>query len=420
MSAPDAFVYIELDGELRLVGQLWVSATRTSQRASFEYDKDWLAKPLQYALGPALPSGPGMFFTAEGRNMFGAVGDSAPDRWGRKLITRAEIHRAREKGTKPRTLTEIDYLLGVSDITRQGALRFARSLGGPFVGEGNTVPPLVELGKLLSAAEEISEDADTNAVDEAVRILLAPGSSLGGARAKASIRDVDGTLSIAKFPEPGDEVEVTKWESVMLGLAHRSGIAVPISRLEHIGDRVVLIEKRFDRMGNTRVPFLSAMSLLNAKDGEPRSYVELADAVRQISLCPAQDLSQLWRRMAFSILASNFDDHLRNHAVVFVDGGWTLSPAYDLNPTPLHIKPRVLTTAVNVDGDTTASIELAIDAAPEFMMSESDARAAAREVAKAVSTWREQAAKTGISDREIERMSSAFQTTDMDIALLGR
>lgn len=343
--------------------------------------------------------------------MFGALGDSAPDRWGRRLITRNEARRARELGQTPRAPREIDFLLGVTDLVRQGALRFTKTSDGPFIAEDgpNHVPPLINLGELLAAARALDDDPDSVEADNAVRLLLAPGSSLGGARPKASVRDRDGALAIAKFPEKTDTVDAVRWEMVMLTLAERAGISVPGARIEMVGDTPVLLVRRFDREGDTRVPFLSAMSLLDAKDGETRSYVEIGDAVRRVASRASTDGPQLWRRVAFNILASNFDDHLRNHAVIYDEIGWRLSPAYDLNPVPRSVKDRLLSTAINIDEDTTASIELAIEAADEFLLSRDEARAIAGLVAKSIALWRGDAGRAGISAGEMERMESAFE-----------
>jgi serine/threonine-protein kinase HipA len=418
MTEPTAYVYIELDGVTRSVGRLWAHRDRNRERASFEFDREWLADPVHHALGPVLPPHEGAFHTAEGRPLFGALGDSAPDRWGRRLITRNEARRARAAGKTPRAPREIDFLLGVTDIVRQGALRFRVTEDGPFVApleleDGHAhVPPLIELPELLNAANALAEDPDSVEADNAVRLLLAPGSSLGGARPKASVRDQDGALAIAKFPDKADNVDVIRWERVMLELARRAGIDVTDARLHDVGASVVLIVRRFDRHGEARVPFLSAMSLLDAADGEQRSYVEIFDALRQIASAAAEDGAQLWRRLAFNILASNFDDHLRNHAVVYDGAAWRLSPAYDLNPVPAHVKPRELSTAINIDGDTTASIELAVEAAPEFFLKKNDAQHIAVEVASAVKDWRNVATEFGIPRAEVERMTSAFEHDD--------
>ena len=350
--------------------------------------------------------------------MFGALGDSAPDRWGRRLIARNEARRARDAGTTPRAPREIDFLLGVSDVVRQGAIRFTAVASGPFVapGDAEQVPPLLQLGELLAAARTFEGDPDSVEAERAVRLLLAPGSSLGGARPKASVRDRDGALAIAKFPESSDAFDVVRWELVMLTLAARAGVEVPVSRIEMAGDTPALLVKRFDRTGGTRVAFLSAMSLLDARDGDTRSYVEIADAVRRISSRASRDGAQLWRRLAFNILASNFDDHLRNHAVIHDGVGWRLSPAYDMNPVPRSVKDRLLSTAINIDGDTTASIEVAIAASDEFLLSRDQARAIAGEVALGLATWRDDAARVGIGAGQIERMESAFEHTEAELA----
>jgi len=266
--------------------------------------------------------------------LFGAIGNSAPDRWGRVLMRRAERRRAEREGRTPRTVREIDCLLLVDDETRQSALRFSEKEGGPFPAElgAAKIPPLIELPKLLSAAEHVVADQDS---DGDLKLLLAPGSSLGGARPKASVRDRNGHLAIAKFPNKGDEVNTVTWEAVALTLAEKAGIPVPEWRLESVGGKPVLLLRRFDREANTRVPFLSAMSMLDARDNEVRSYLEFVDALRQHGDAPKEDMKALWRRIVFSILISNTDDHLRNHGFLWTGPtGWRLSPAYDLNPVP--------------------------------------------------------------------------------------
>ena len=411
MSDPAAFVHIDLAGFVRPVGRLWIRAARGKENATFEFDPMWIADPVHHALGSALPPTRGAFHSGDGRAMFGPLGDSAPDRWGRRLIARNEARRAREGGRTPRVPREIDFLLGVSDISRQGAIRFTTAANGPFVAESgpNEVPPLASLGELLAAARAFEDDPNSVEADSAVQLLLAPGSSLGGARPKASVRERDGALAIAKFPEASDRSDVVRWEMVMLTLAERAGIVVSKARVEMVGGTPVLLVRRFDRDGGARVPFLSAMSLLDAQDGDTRSYVEIADAVRRIASRASVAGPQLWRRLAFNILASNFDDHLRNHAVLYDGNGWRISPAYDLNPVPRSMKDRVLSTAVTIDGDTTASIELAIQAAEEFLLTRDDARTIAGEVARSIAPWRDEAARAGIGAGELDRMETAFE-----------
>ncbi len=247
--------------------------------------------------------------------------------------------------------------------------------------------------------------------------MLAPGSSLGGARPKASVRDRDGALAVAKFPQKTDQTRAVLWEAVALKLAVTAGIAVAAWRVETVADRAVLLLRRFDRDGGERIPFLSAMSMLGASDREPHSYLEIADAIRQHGASPVEDLRQLWRRMVFTILISNTDDHLRNHAFLYVgNDGWRLSPAYDLNPVPADVGPRVLATTIDA-GDPTASLELAYGVADYFTLASGEARKIAGETGRAVSRWRQAAARLGLRKMEMDRMASAFDHADLKDAL---
>jgi serine/threonine-protein kinase HipA len=412
-------VYVDLQGTQHLAGRLWARMRKERENATLEYDPGWLKHAERFSLEPALKLGPGPFHTPSDKPLFGAIGDSAPDRWGRLLMRRAERRRAERERRTPRTVREIDYLMLVDDEARQGALRFVEQEGGPFLADQDQtkIPPLIELPRLLSAAEHVVDDKDS---DEDLRLLLGPGSSLGGARPKASVRDRDGHLAIAKFPNKGDEVNTVAWEALALTLARKAGIAVPDWRLESVADKPVLLLRRFDRDGGTRVPFLSAMSMLDARDDEARSYLEFVDVLRQHGAAPKQDMHALWRRIVFSILISNTDDHLRNHGFLWEGpAGWRLSPAYDLNPVPADIKPRVLTTAIDLE-DGTASLKLAYDVADYFELTTKEARAIARDVGNAVATWREEALGLGVSKAEIDRMASAFEHDDLKSAVAGK
>ena len=410
------FVYVDLDGSPVLVGRLWSRMRKGRDSATFEYDDSWLAHPARFSLEPALQLGPGPFVTTINKPLFGAIGDSAPDRWGRVLMRRAERRRAEKLSETPRTLREIDYLLMVNDEARQGALRFTNEPDGVFLAsnEITAIPPLVDLPRLLSAAEHISSDTDS---DEDLRLLLAPGSSLGGARPKASIRDRDGHLAIAKFSHRDDEIDAVRWEATSLSLAEKAGISVPQWRLETVSDKPILILRRFDRQEGFRIPFLSALSMLDASDNESRCYLEFVDALRQYGASPKVDMHQLWRRIVFNILISNTDDHLRNHGFLY-DGqdGWRLAPAYDLNPMPVDIKPRILSTAINLD-DGLASLRLAFQVKDYFDLSDHQAREIAFEVGQAVAGWREEASRIGLTGVQINRMASAFEHEDLRLAL---
>lgn len=421
----EALVYVDLEGTPHLVGRLWARVRKDKESATFEYAPQWLQHPARFSLEPALTLGAGSFHTPAGIPMFGAIGDSAPDRWGRALMRRMARRQAEREGRAGRTLQEIDYLLMVDDEARQGALRFSERAAGPFVfaeraagpflrePDALRIPPLFELPRLLTASERVIDDVDT---DEDLRLLFAPGSSLGGARPKASVRLGDGSLAIAKFPRKDDEINTVLWESVALALAARAGIAVPAATLEDVAGRPVLIVTRFDRRGACRIPFLSAMSMLGAKDNETRSYLEIVDVLRQHGAAPREDMEVLWRRIVFNVLISNTDDHLRNHAFLYEgQRGWRLSPAYDLNPVPTDIKARVLTTAITED-DTRASLDLAFKVAGYFEIADARARAIVKEVAASASGWRVEAARQGLVRPQIERMASAFEHKDMDRA----
>lgn len=236
----EVLVYVDLQGTPHLVGRLWPRMRKDRESATFEYDRSWLTHAQRFSLEPALKLGPGPFHTPSDKPLFGAIGDSAPDRWGRVLMRRAERRRAEREGRTPHTVREIDFLIMVDDEARQGALRFAEREGGPFLAAQGPqkIPPLIELPRLLSAADHVLNETDT---DEDLRLLLAPGSSLGGARPKASVRDRDGHLAIAKFPNKGDEVNTVLWEAVALTLGAKAGIPVPTWRLETISGRPVLL-----------------------------------------------------------------------------------------------------------------------------------------------------------------------------------
>jgi serine/threonine-protein kinase HipA len=416
MSDTEALVYVDLAGARALVGRLWSSAPKGRESATFEYDKTWLEHPERFALEPALTLGPGPQHTEAGKALFGALGDSAPDRWGRLLIRCAERKLAQREGRAARAPREIDFLLMVDDEARQGALRFAQKPEGPFLApaDADPIPPVVNLPRLLRASERVADDTDT---DEDLRLLLAPGSSLGGARPKAAVRERGGQLAIAKFPHKDDYTDVELWEALSLQLARNAGVDVPESRIENVVGKNVLVVRRFDRAGAARISFLSAMSMLGAKDNEPHSYLEIADAIRRYGAQPDADLRELWKRIVFTVLISNTDDHLRNHGFLYAGPrGWRLSPAFDLNPVPTDIKERVLHTSIGVD-DPTASLELAMEVAEYFGLSSDEATRVAGVVGAAVSRWRSEAGALGLNKAAIDRMASAFEHADLEQAV---
>lgn len=405
-------IWLDLAGTAVEVGTLWARVRTGKESASFEYEPAWLRRPGAFALDPELPLAAGRFHTD--RALFNAFTDPAPDRWGQTLLRRNERVRARREGRAPRTLFSVDFLTLVDDETRLGAVR-VREPDGTFLttAPGARVPPLVQLGRLVTAAARVAADED--GADD-IALLLAPGTSLGGARPKASIRDRDGTLAIAKFPRRDDDWPVTRWEAVSLELADAAGVEVPVHRLELVARRAVLVSRRFDRRSDgTRIPVMSALTALAASDGETRSYLELADVLRSSGSRVTRDLEQLWRRIVFNILISNTDDHLRNHLFMRDDVGWHLAPAFDLNPVPTDVRPRVHALAID-ETDQTASLERARSVAQYFGLTSRQAAEIARAVATAVRAWRRVAARHGITARQNERMASAFEHDDLAAA----
>ena len=407
----EILVFMELDGETVPVGTLWTRARGPRQTASFEYDRSWLARRDAFGIDPVLPPAPGPFHTD--RHLFNAFTDPAPDCWGQTLLRRNERRRAQAEGRQPRTLQEIDFLTLVDDETRLGALRFKDTGGGVFLtSTGRQVPPVVDLPRLLSATTRVIDEDET---DEDLRLILAPGTSLGGARPKATVRDTDAHLSIAKFPRRDDEWPVTRWEAATMALAKAAGVEVAPFQLRPVSNRTVFMARRFDRQHGRRIAFMSALTALEASDNEMRSYVEVAEFLRREGVAVNQDLSQLWRRIVFNVLVSNTDDHLRNHGFLRATQGWRLSPAYDLNPVPVDVKPRVHALAIDeIDG--TASLDIVMGIAPMFGMTGGTARAIAAEVGTAVRGWRDAATRIGITPNEIDRMSSAFDHDDLKAA----
>ena len=411
----DIEVHISLDGQDHAVGLARRNLARGAETVVFEYADDWLRNPAAFALEPALPLTRGSFPPPRHQAIFGSIGDSAPDTWGRQLMQRAERRAAEREGRQVRTLFETDYLLGVSDETRLGALRFRRVGEEQFQAPDKAgVPAVIELGRLMQVTERILRDEET---DEDLQIIFAPGSSLGGARPKASVIDQHGRLAIAKFPKETDDYSIETWEAVALTVARRAGIDVAEHELCTVAGKAVLLSKRFDRRDGQRVPFLSAMALTGSRDGERGSYPEIVDALASTGAQVKADAAQLYRRVVFNVLISNVDDHLRNHGFLWAGkSGWVLAPAYDLNPVPVDVKARVLTTNIDLD-EGTCSLDLVESAAEYFGLGQPTARAVIAEVAAATHTWRDVARKIGARASEIDRMASAFEHADLELAL---
>jgi len=408
-------VFIDGPTGTRRVGLLRRHPARGRETVTFEYAPEWLNARDRFAIDPELPLHPGPLAPGDNKPLFGVMSDSTPDNWGRNLMRRRERRQAETEGRDVRTLQEIDFLLGVSDPARLGALRYCREDDAEFQAPQETgFPDMFALQRLLAIAGRIEEGVET---DEDLQFIFAPGSSLGGARPKAGVVDANGQLWLAKFPRQGDEYPQERWEAVALTLAHQAGISVTDHRLEDVAGKPVLLARRFDRREGQRIPYASAMALTQHQDGETGSYLDIADVLIENGANSQADRQELFRRIAFHVLINNVDDHLRNHGFVRTDGtGWSLSPAFDLNPVPRDVKPPVLNTAINFD-DPTCSVELLRSVAEEFSLAHGQATAIIREVAETTRHWREIARHYGAGEPEIRRMASAFEHELLEQAL---
>ena len=409
------------DGETaKRLGTLRVRSGRTGEIFDFTFDEGALDDPklARQTLDPDLGFFPGSQFPRDGRTMFGVFKDSSPDRWGEMLIRR-RFDRDKRAGLVARSarLGESDYLLGVHDTFRSGALRYKLIENGPFLDDrnGSAAPPFVRLRELEAASRAIEQDRDGEdpATDEWLRLLLKPGASLGGARPKATVVDVDGNLWIAKFPSINDRHDVGAWELVVQELAERSGLRVPPSDARTFAStQHTFLVRRFDRRSaEVRVHFASAMTLTGHSDGDDAStgasYLEIAEVIMSHGAAPREDLLELWSRIAFNVMVSNTDDHLRNHGFLLVPAaGWRLSEAYDMNPVPGSHG-----LSLNIDeSDNTLDLELVRSVAPYFRVKDPEAARVIDRIADAVRHWPEVAASLGISRSEQSEMADAFTT----------
>jgi serine/threonine-protein kinase HipA len=402
-----------------LMGHLKSSLTRGKEVFSFSYEDSWLASGAARQLDPDLQlfRGP-QYLNSGDRPNFGLFLDSSPDRWGRLLMQRREAALARENGRPTRRLLETDYLLGVHDEQRSGALRFReRATGDGWQSNDPSMrtPPWTSLRELENASWKIQ---DTSANDdphylEWLNLLIAPGSSIGGARPKAGVKAPNGDLWIAKFPGRSDSRDIAAWEMLAHQLAVKAGLNVADAELQQFGDgHRTFMTRRFDRVlgtqGTQRIHFASAMTLLGHTDGDNHlagaSYLEIVEFLSRHGAAPASDLAELWKRIVFSIAIQNTDDHLRNHGFLLADDGWLLAPAYDLNPDPTGAG-----LSLNIsETDNALSFDLAIEVAPFFRLKPAAAESILKEVKDAVGTWRNHANDLGISRSEQEIMAPAF------------
>lgn len=411
MNSETIFVFADWNGkEPEPVGILYCDKSRGREQFSFEYNNDWLKKG-KMQLDPDLYLYRGRQFVSEERNQFGVFSDSSPDRWGRLLMKRREAIRAKRAGEKPRSLTERDFLLGVYDEARMGGLRFKTEVDGRYLSDDQKLasPPWTSLRSLESASRNFENEEDRDE-EKWLEQLIAPGSSLGGARPKANVLAPDGSLWIAKFPSKHDEWNTGAWEMTVHELALRCGLNVPEAKLETFSPLgSTFLVRRFDREGKRRVHFSSAMTLLGKTDGASKDdgsgYLDIVSFIRSNGACPQEDLRELWRRVVFSIAVSNTDDHLRNHGFLLTKEGWRLSPMYDVNP---NIYGDSLSLNIN-ESDSLMSYETAISAASYFGVGKTEAEEDCAKISGTVSRyWKAEAEKYGIQRKEILRMEPAF------------
>lgn len=408
-------VYVDIDGAggpVRM-GTLHAQSSGRQEVFSFEYAPEWLRSEAAFAFDPDLQLLEGAQYPAQSRGNFGIFLDSAPDRWGRLLMQRRENLHARQEQRTARRLTEWDYLLGVHDETRLGALRLRSLEGGEFLDSDRQMaaPPITSVRELQAASEGLERHLDDEQNPEYARWLnqlVAPGSSLGGARPKASVRDETGALCIAKFPSRADTRNMAAWEMLTHRLAAKCGIHLPQARLLESADRdqSTFLVKRFDRTSHGgRRAFVSAMTLTQRRDGEPgASYLEMVELLQRQGAETLGDTHQLFRRIVFSVLIHNTDDHLRNHGFFIEERGLRLSPAYDMNPS---VDSDDLTLAIN-ETETLCDVEIARAAHKMYALSLKEADGIIADVETAVKTWRAEAEAFRIRRSEQDQMAAAF------------
>jgi len=416
-NSKEILVYADWQGfkSPEFIGTLFSTFSRGKEIFSFEYDKKWLQSPFVKAIDPDLGLYSGVQYLRDEKLNFGAFMDSSPDRWGRLLMDRRESILARTEN-RPRTnLCESDYLLGVFDALRLGALRFKDAASGAFMNDSRnfTTPPWTSIRELECACYHLENETIENPLEllKWLYMLIAPGSSLGGARPKSGFVNNDGALWIAKFPGKDDKFDVGAWEMITYELAQAAGLRVAKATAKKFyGRHHTFLIKRFDRTdAGRRLHFASAMTLLGYTDGvsfqDGASYLELAEFIIRRGANINQDLEELFRRIVFSICVSNTDDHLRNHGFLLTNHGWTLSPAYDINPNP-----RGVGLKLNIsEHDNSLNADLAMEVAPFFRLTNNRATDIIKNTAKIVSNWKKLALKYRIPREEQERMSAAFR-----------
>lgn len=406
------YVYADFDWleAPMLVGTLCYESLRGNDSYGFAFDNDWLHKYGGLFISADINNYPGTQYTLPGKDIFGCFADALPDRWGRTLLNRREQFEAMEEHRSVRRLSSFDYLVGIDDYSRMGGFRFKESLDGQFicVERNLSIPPLASIGELMYASQEIEKSEDENILPEKkwLQQLVQPGTSLGGARPKAGVIGEHNVLYIAKFPSRKDDYDVGLWEHLCHLLAKKAGVRAAETSVIRVGDGYhTLLSRRFDRScEGKRIHFASAMSLLGLTDGcnagTGNGYLDIVDFMLQNCCDVEANLRELYRRIAFNVCVGNSDDHFRNHGFLLTKRGWTLAPAYDINPTNSEYQSILITASSNK-----ADLNLLIDAAEDYMIKRSDAESIINEVVEAVKSWKDLAKSLRIPEREMALFS---------------
>ena len=409
------YVYADFDWlkEVEYIGELGYESLRGADSYSFTFDNEWLKKHGNLFLSDDLNNYPGQQYTQLGKDIFGCFSDALPDRWGRTLLLRREQIAAAEEKRPVRRLSSFDFLTGIDDFSRMGGFRFKEDLDGEFinVSESLKIPPLTDIRELIAASAEIEKCEENNMLPSRKWIaqLVQPGTSLGGARPKANVVDADKTLYVAKFPSRKDDYDVGLWEHFSHLLATKAGVNVAQTKVLATGEKYhTLLSRRFDRARDgKRIHFASAMSLLGLSDGDNATsghgYLDIVDFIIQNCTDVDRNLKELYRRVAFNICIGNTDDHFRNHGFLLTAKGWTLSPAYDMNPTLNEYQSLLISSTSNK-----ADLSVLLDACEDYMLNRKTAEKIVSEVVEAVKEWREIAIRQGVSKREIDMFSGVL------------
>lgn len=409
------YVYADFDWlkEIEFVGELGYESLRGSDSYSFKFCDEWLKKHGDLFLSDDLNNYPGQQYTLPDKDMFGCFSDALPDRWGRTLMLRREQIAAKEENRSVRRLSSFDFLTGIDDFSRMGAFRFKKVQDGEYINvtESLKIPPLTDIRDLIAASTEIEKSEENNVLPDRKWIarLVQPGSSLGGARPKASVIDTDKTLYIAKFPSQKDDYDAGLWEHFSHLLAIKAEInAARTKVLATDGKYHTLLSQRFDRTREgKRIHFASAITLLGLNDGDNANtghgYLDIVDFIIQNCTKVENNLQELYRRIAFNICIGNSDDHFRNHGFLLTAKGWTLSPAYDMNPTLNEYQSLLISSSTNK-----ADLGILLDACEDYMLNKKTAEDIILKVVSVVRGWRELATRLGISRKDIDMFAGVL------------